>query len=407
MVKNLALSLASLFLVLVFGEWLFPKFLGKLPLRLYGFIDKDLRILAQSSKKNLLPKEYIAILGDSYAVGAGDWLEEVRENNFWGSPDYSPAHLIHKKTGLDVVSFGRGGAGSFDGIWAEPVTQFLHINSVKDYHLSLPKYFLIFFYEGNDIFDNLALVKDFQATGKGTGDKIKLARFKDFLDAKFKEAQNGNFERSFWKNMLFTRSILRGVSNLVEEWTASSKKLRIYPKTPNNIALIDAKNVPLQTHLQAPPLFGLRSFEKKTGLTNESLKGAVYVFEQSLARLAAFFPQSEIKIVFIPSPLSSYKMTSSHVVYRGYMGWINMAETTVIEKKHVELCETIKEIASAHNTPFINTTKSLRKASSMEIIHGPSDWDHFNKRGYQVLSDDLAEVLIQPVEDTRTDACVY
>ena len=91
MLKNLALFVATLFLMLVLGEWLFPKILGKLPLRLYGSIDKNLRILAQSSKKSTLPHEYIAIVGDSYAVGAGDWLEEIRGTSFFGSPSYSPA----------------------------------------------------------------------------------------------------------------------------------------------------------------------------------------------------------------------------------------------------------------------------------------------------------------------------
>ena len=90
MLKNLALLLATLFLMLVLGEWLFPKILGKLPLRLYGSIDKNIRILAQSSKKGTLPHEYIAIVGDSYAVGASDWLEGVRGTNFFGSPSYSP-----------------------------------------------------------------------------------------------------------------------------------------------------------------------------------------------------------------------------------------------------------------------------------------------------------------------------
>jgi len=46
-------------LLFILGEWLFPRLLGKLPLRLYGSIETNLRILAQSSKKDLLPNEYI------------------------------------------------------------------------------------------------------------------------------------------------------------------------------------------------------------------------------------------------------------------------------------------------------------------------------------------------------------
>ena len=100
-------------------------------------------------------------------------------------------------------------------------------------------------------------------------------------------------------------------------------------------------------------------------------------------------------------------MISSHVVYRGMWGWINMAATTVVEQKHIELCEAIQKIASGHNMSFINTTKNLRKASSMETIHGPIDWDHFNKRGYEVLSTDLAGIFLKTDGGMRTDNCVY
>ena len=410
MAKNLALLLTSFLLMLVLGEWLFPKFLEKLPLRLYGSIDKNLRILAQSSKKSLLPNEYIAITGDSYAIGVGDWLAEVRKKSFLGSPDYSPAHMLYKKTGIDVVSFGQGGVGSFRGIWKETITQFLYINSIKDYHLSPPKYLLVFFYEGNDIYNNFALVTEFQSTEKEIEDKTKLARFDDFLNVKHKEVQSGNYERSFWKNMLFTRSILNGISNLVEEWAASNKYQKVYfsyPKTPINVALIDEKKVPLPMHLQAPPVLYLNEFEKKEGLTDKTLEEGVYVFKKSLAQLVAFFPKSEIKIVYIPSPLSSYTIISPIVSYRGWMQINNFIEATVIKKRHMELCKTIQSITLAHNISFINTTKSLKEAGSKEFIHGPIDWDHFNKRGYEALSTDIAEVFLKPRGATRTDNCTY
>ena len=410
MAKNLALLLTSFLLMLVLGEWLFPKFLEKLPLRLYGSIDKNLRILAQSSKKSLLPNEYIAITGDSYAIGVGDWLAEVRKKSFLGSPDYSPAHMLYKKTGIDVVSFGQGGVGSFRGIWKETITQFLYINSIKDYHLSPPKYLLVFFYEGNDIYNNFALVTEFQSTEKEIEDKTKLARFDDFLNVKHKEVQSGNYERSFWKNMLFTRSILNGISNLVEELTASNKYQKVYfsyPKTPINVALIDEKKVPLPMHLQAPPVLYLNEFEKKEGLTDKTLEEGVYVFKKSLAQLVVFFPKSEIKIVYIPSPLSSYTIISPIVSYRGWMQINNFIEATVIKKRHMELCKTIQSITLAHNISFINTTKSLKEAGSKEFIHGPIDWDHFNKRGYEALSTDIAEVFLKPKGATRTDNCTY
>ena len=421
------LLLASIFFIIGVGEWLFPKFIGKLPLRLYGFVDKDLRILAQSSKNNLLPKGYIALTGDSYAVGAGDWLSEVRKRNFFGSPDYSPAHLIFKKTGIDVVSFGQAGAGSFDGIWSEPVTQFLYINSTKNYRLHPPKYFLIFFYEGNDVYDNIQFVNEnLRATEKEIGKAYEINRFQSFLKAEFEKVVNQKFDRSFWKDMLFTRSIVQGTSNLFKGWAPLkkiSKENNFYhqsihkggvavtlmggEKVELNVALMNGKKTGLPSHLQAPPLFGYTDFEKKVGLTDKSLSGAVDIFKQSLLNLNKFFPQSEIKIVFIPSTLSSYNMVSPNVHYRGFMQGPNIIEAATIEESHTRLCGAIKQIAVTHTVSFIHLTKRIRLAASVEFMHGPLDWDHFNKRGYQVLSDELVGLFPHTEQGIRIDNCVY
>jgi len=403
------------------GEWLFPKLIRKLPLRLHGLIDKNLRVLAQSSKKNLIPKNYIALTGDSYAVGKGDWLNEVRKSNFFGSPDYSAAHLIYKKTGIDVVSFGQAGAGSFDGVWLEPVTQFLYINSIRDYKLSPPKDILIFFYEGNDIYDNIRFLQNhFAVTGELSKKQIKLKKIKAFLNMEFEKVLNRQFDNSIWKNMLFTRSILYGTSNLSEEWRLSNKQPKIknlhnkvLPKEKGNFALIDQKKVRvnvalvngekvgLPSHLQGPPSFGLR-------VDKDNLIGlSILVFEQSLVRLASFFSHAKIKIIFIPSPVSSYKMVSSHIHFKGHMSISDALLTIEVEKSHIKLCKTIKRIAANHSFSFINSTKSLKKATSTGFVHGPIDWDHFNKRGFQVLSEDLSELFLQTDESIRIDNCVY
>ena len=427
MIKNLMLLLASTFLIMALGEWLFPKFIGKLPLRLYGLIDKDLRVLAQSSKKNQLPKDYIALTGDSYAVGAGDWLNEVRKSNFFGSPDYSAAHLSHKKTGIDVISFGRAGAGSFDGIWSEPVSQFLYINSIRDYKLSPPKHLLIFFYEGNDIYDNIQFLRDnLLETKKEQAERMEFKKIKDFLNAEFEKVLNRQFDNSIWKNMLFTRSILHGTSNLAEEWGLSNKQPKnkdlynkVMPegkgafalidgkKVQLNLAMMNGKKVGLPTHLQGPPSFALNNEERVAGSKDNLIGLSVNVFEQSLVRLASFFPQVKIKIIYIPSPVSSYKMVSSHIHFRGFMQDIDVMETIEIEKRHIKLCNTIKRVTRNHNFSFVNSTKSLKKATSTGFVHGPIDWDHFNKRGYQVLSDELVGLFPLKEGGIRIDNCVY
>jgi len=427
MIKNLILLLASTFLIMALGEWVFPKFIGKLPLRLYGLIDKNLRVLAQNSKKNQMPKDYIALTGDSYAIGAGDWLSEVRKSNFFGSPDYSAAHLIYKKTGIDVVSFGRAGSGSFDGIWSEPVSQFLYINSVRDYKLSPPKDILIFFYEGNDIYDNFYFLRqNFKPTRGKQPRRMELKKIRDFLNTEFEKTLNKNLNNSFWKNMIFMRFLFRGISNLKEELFSSKEKskesdfsYKIAPKETAsltfldgktvrlNVALINGKEINLPARLQAPPKFGLTEFNVKSGLTDQVIELSMYVFYESVTRLARFFPQSKINIIYIPSPVSSYSMVSSHIHYKGYMQDLNVGETAVAEEKHTKICKAVKGFAKFSNFSFVNTTKSLRHAALSDFIHGPLDWDHFNQRGYKVLSDDLAKLFLVKKEGIRMDNCVY
>ena len=133
----------------------------------------------------------------------------------------------------------------------------------------------------------------------------------------------------------------------------------------------------------------------------------MYVFYESVTRLASFFPQSKINIIYVPSPVSSYSMVSSHIHYRGYMQDLDVGETAVAEEKHTKLCKTIKKFAELNNFSFVNTTKSLRHAALSDFIHGPLDWDHFNQRGYKVLSDDLAKLFLVKKEGIRMDNCVY
>ena len=86
---------------------------------------------------------------------------------------------------------------------------------------------------------------------------------------------------------------------------------------------------------------------------------------------------------------------------------LDVEETTVVEEKHIKLCKTIKMFAKFNNFSFVNTTKSLRHAALSDFIHGPLDWDHFNKKGYQVLSNDLVKLFLPKGESIRMDNCVY
>jgi hypothetical protein len=162
-------------------------------------------------------------------------------------------------------------------------------------------------------------------------------------------------------------------------------------------------------HLHGPSLFATNFNErlKEFYITEEEYKLGLYVFEQALAALVEFFPQTEIKVVFNPSPLSSYQIVSPKVSFRGYMQKESLVDTVKIKKRHAKLCEAIRGISLVRKVSFLNTTKNLRKAASQEFIHGPTDWDHFNKKGYEALSTYIAETFLKSGAGVRTDNCVY
>lgn len=87
--------------------FLFRYFLPILPLNTHVYLHEGIRALAQSSKRSTIPKDYIALVGDSYAQGFGDWFLNSNKNS---NSDFHSAHIIHKRTGNDVLSFATGGS---------------------------------------------------------------------------------------------------------------------------------------------------------------------------------------------------------------------------------------------------------------------------------------------------------
>ena len=147
-------TIAVTYLLLEFVGFRF--FLPYLPLKLHGSLPKGIRILAQPSKRSMIPREYIALVGDSYARGDGDWL---LDSNAGGNPGFHSANLIYQATGRDVVAFGAPGAGSLTGLVSAPIGQFRYINASWPHALTPPGVILVYFYSGNDFNNNLLDLK--------------------------------------------------------------------------------------------------------------------------------------------------------------------------------------------------------------------------------------------------------
>lgn len=391
--SNILVFVVSSTILLFAMELVFPHVLHKLPLSIYVGLDDGYKVLGQSTKKSVIPENYIAIVGDSHALGTGDWyMQAVRKYKF-SQGDYHSAHVLYNHTERDIISYGALGSGSLRGLVSQPIAHFKHINSLRAFDLKDPEMILVYFFEGNDLNDNMIDLY------YRYNDKIDLnlfydtGYFKNFIQKTILE-QDPLYETDGpLKNFLFTRFLVESVGdNIVNEIKRGYKKLKravnkkveeikgdVLPKSEplhHDMALIDGKEFPIPLNSQHPAMT----------LTAEETKQAIYIYEQSLLFLANFFKESSIAVVYIPSPLSSYQWVSPTVTIQ--TGTANVAfKSSLIHERSQELCLKVEDIAKKNNFKFADTRKFFRKAALKEPIHGPRDWLHPNETGYRALAE--------------------
>jgi hypothetical protein len=371
---------------------IFRNFLTFLPLRFQGYLHPVIRTLAQSSKKGVLPKDYIMIAGDSYAVGSGDWVMKV---NDWTNPMYASHHLLHKMTGRDVISFGVRDKGSISALAEIPIDYYQYLNKTLLYKIAPPQIILVYFYEGNDLNNNL---RDLAKKFEGVYDRNKIydkEYFQRFVKKNFVTRADEYQEEESFKfrhNLFFLRMILRMAIENAEAFFApttqplvnkTKRRKRRLIKEKANLAVIRNKKVLLPRHFQGPAM----------ELTEEELKLGIYVFEQSLDSLRESFPGSTIKVVYIPSPLSTYQLASDRVSSQSYHKRGEFYPTEELRLRSDKIHQQIKEITVARNLDFIDARATIRKAAQTSFVHGAIDKDHFNKKGYEALAEAIAPYL--------------
>jgi hypothetical protein len=69
----------------------------------------------------------------------------------------------------------------------------------------------------------------------------------------------------------------------------------------------------------------------------------------------------------------------------------------------------VKSIAMAQDLGFIDTRQQIKAVSAQKLIHGPKDWRHFNRAGYEALAQSivcgLAEKHIIQLEENFPHQC--
>ncbi len=373
---NALLVAASVGVGLGLCELAFVPLLPHVPLKLQGALHPGLRAFAQSSKAGLEPHDYVALLGDSYAQGFGDWLLSADPDR---NGEFHSAHLVHDWTGRDVVSFGSAGAGSLRGLVAEPIVRIEWANASRRLHLDPPRDALIYFYEGNDLDDNL---KDLRLRYAPDHDPTRLrdpAYFRDFLD-QVVIGRNPLHREALghrpWDDLFFVRGLPRLVGFAFRRWRGDRQDRRSWRPGLVNRARVGGREVALPDGLQAPAL----------ELEPAEIDRALWVFERALARLHEAWPHTRLCVLVVPAPLSSYELTSERVSIRSYEGRSVEYPAALVRERSDAIARRIGEIARAQGAGFVDARPLVREASEQALVHGPRDWEHFNRRGYEALA---------------------
>ncbi len=361
-VSNTALIIGSILLTYVILEGLFRFALPYLPMSLFNNECRELRTVGQTSKKGKNPSpEYLAIIGDSYGAGQGDWFTANRYNL---NSRYQAAHVIEDILERDVVSYSKAGAGNYDGgaIFAE--NTFLYLNRAG-FDFPPPKIVVVYFYEGNDVSDNLRFMQRYYLPSfdeKRIFDDAYFARFSDEMRKRFVQGELPRLQDAFLVGNLLSRAVEGFIYS-------STKNDPIELPGTKYPALINGEQRMLPDSVEGNSI----------DIDDQQLAFAVRFFERALAQIAFQWPESRKFVVYIPAPLTTYDLKDAATTQR-------MQCSHLLEKMIV--------LAARKNSfNYIDVVRPIREKAKSEYVHGPRDWNHFNRKGYEVLGRTIAKAV--------------
>lgn len=363
-----------------------------IPLRLHAYLPEDIRVFAQSSKAGVLPRDPVLLLGDSYAQGYGDWLLETDPNR--NGPFHS-AHVIQRLSGRDVVALGESGAGSAEGMAAFPAIAYADASRAWVLRLPPPRVAVVYFYEGNDLNDNM----NFLQRRVENPDAAGLAESIDRSIAAYPQALSVHSELGGYFPLLrFSARIVRRIyieltSATARQGPGSDSAASAAQADPPNAVEIAGQAVKLSANLQSPAL----------ELTPPELARAALVYERSLALLRKLLPATPVLVVYLPAPLSSYRLLGPEASSQQYVaGRATRHPRERVAEASDAVCGLIRAATIGQGAGFLDLRIAIRAASTSDLLHGPRDFKHFNRKGMEAMGQAVAARIDRPL---KQDSC--
>lgn len=368
-----ALGWLAVELVLPFvGRWL--------PLRVRARIPAPMYVLSQASSAHAIPDDYVLVLGDSYAEGQGDWLSSAMREP--GSVGFQATDVLHARSGRDVITFGRGGADNVSSTAYMVEKRFAALTRMG---LGTPSDVFVYFYEGNDLTDNLRQArKHFELDRRG---------FEAFDERALDLAIEARARDGFWSGLpgavLLPYLVIDALKHSSDGGVASESQSRIE-------ILSDEDPLDESVFTSGGQRYAFRGDASGPALelNPQETEFALRMFERALAWTVRRFPKARVRVVYIPAPLSCYELSSTNARARVTQpGREKLVPSTKVKLRSDELRARVAAISASRHVALIDATDELRAASATEVLHGPIDGHHFNRAGYTVLGEVLARAL--------------
>ena len=386
---NAAIVAASLALTYLVTEFVFFRFLlADLPPNLRPYLSDRARIFAQTSSAHEAPQDYVALLGDSYAEGVGDWMLAAGGER---SRPFGSADVVHALSGRDVASFGHAGAGSAEAMVLR-VARILGGGTCYAFpSVEPPKRFVVYFYEGNDLDDNNTLIeRDIHARGPN------LAASTDA----FLERDYGL--ESHWQCYDHLREMVVRMGRFVIRRQLRRESFVDLPMSRNRVVIAGMPTA--APELQLPSM----------ALGEQEIADGITVFDRSLAWLRQHFPGVPVTVIYIPAPSATYRHNNAGVVGRDIYvpeesrksGRAVVVDgdtfpVSGIYARSQRICEGIRAATLKNGAGFVDTRPALRAAGARAPVHGPRDWKHVNETGYRLIG----ALVTQHLDDRLAETC--
>jgi len=321
--------------------------------------------------------------------------------------------MIRHLTGLDVIHFGNSGNGNLMDFIFQPITRFHYLKTNFQKNIEEPQIILAYFYEGNDLIDNLdelselyysKVDRDYENRNKdyieqyvklGVLDPTQLSLLIDKrLEEHYQRHSDQGITAIIKNSLLFKltynmcRELFRG------RFRSYVKRMSYGPKrkgSDRHEIEVKGQRIFIPEPLQAPGL----------PLSNKELDLSLYLTIESFRYLAATFKNSKVKLVYIPSPMSIYDFKSPIVRVKEAYGRSDLFSYDQVKARSDYVFKALETAARENSWHLIDTRAELRKAARSELIHGPVDWDHPNKKGYEVLSKAVVRQLTEDIKSIK------